>query len=160
IECEVGRSDGRPWRVLDLGCGPGNSVDIFRARDPDVQWIGLDVADPHEHPTRTDAEFANFDGVVIPFEDEYFEPVSAKQVFERVRYPAQLLAHVRRVLARGGYLAGSTSQLEPFHTLSMWNYTPLGFAKLVQEAGLSLLEIRPGIDGLVLIARRLVRRGP
>lgn len=160
IERELGRPRDRPWRVLDLGCGTGSSVDHFRARDPAVDWIGLDVPDSTEPHTRTDARFETFDGIAIPFADDSFDLVYCKQVFEHVRYPAPLLEHVRRVLAPGGFFAGSTSQLEPFHSLSMWNYTPLGFANLLQEAGLRLTELRPGIDGLVLVGRRLVRRGP
>ena len=160
IERALGRPAQRPWRVLDLGCGSGSSVDFFRARDPDVDWIGLDVADPTEPHTRTDARFETFDGVAIPFADASFDLVYCKQVFEHVRHPAPLLEHVHRVLRPGGYFAGSTSQLEPFHSLSLWNYTPLGFAKLLDQAELALVELRPGIDGLVLIARRLVRRGP
>jgi SAM-dependent methyltransferase len=161
IHREVGRPNGRAWRVLDLGCGSGSSVDSFRARDPDVQWVGLDVPDPHEAPTRTDARFETFDGVSIPFDDGSFDLVYCKQVLEHVRHPKPLIADVHRVLASGGYLAGSTSQLEPFHALSMWNYTPIGFSVLVREAGLELVELRPGIDGLTLVAHRLVpRRSP
>jgi len=159
IEREVGRTGGRPWRVLDLGCGSGSSVDFFRARDPDVHWAGLDVPDSPEARTRTDAPFQTFDGVSIPFKEGSFDLVYCKQVLEHVRHPKPLLAEVQRVLTTGGYFAGSTSQLEPFHSLSMWNYTPVGFSELVQEAGLTLLEVRPGIDGLALIARRLVARG-
>jgi SAM-dependent methyltransferase len=145
--------------VLDLGCGTASSIDSFRARDPAVEWVGLDVPEPTEPPTRTDVRIETFDGVAIPFDDESFDLVFCKQVLEHVRHPPPLLAQVRRVLAPGGYFAGSTSQFEPFHSLSMWNYTPLGFSNLMQEAGLRLIELRPGIDGLALIARRLVRRG-
>jgi SAM-dependent methyltransferase len=35
---------GRP-RVLDLGCGDGRSLDVFRRRDPTVDWVGTDIAD-------------------------------------------------------------------------------------------------------------------
>ena len=63
------------------------------------------------------------------------------------------------MLATGGYLAGSTSQLEPYHSLSYWNYTPVGLAKLALDADLVPVEIRPGIDSLALITRRLVPRG-
>ena len=125
-----------------------------------MQWIGLDLESPPEPPTRTDARFETFDGIEIPFDDESFDLVYCKQVLEHVRYPAPLLQHVSRVLAPGGYFAGSTSQFEPFHALSMWNYTPLGFSNLIKDAGLKLVELRPGIDGPILIARRLVRRGP
>ncbi len=161
IDSQIGRADGRPWRVLDLGCGRGDSVDLFRARDPAVQWVGLDVPGSREaaERTRTDARFETFDGVSIPFEERAFDLVYCKQVLEHVRHPRPLLADVHRVLAPGGYLAGSTSQLEPFHSLSMWNFTPIGFSLLMQEAGLTLIEIRPGIDGITLIARRLVGRG-
>ena len=55
-----------------------------------------------------------------------FELVYCKQVLEHVRRPEPLLAEVRRVLVPGGWFAGSTSQLELYHSLSMWNYTPFG----------------------------------
>jgi SAM-dependent methyltransferase len=160
IDRNLGRVDGHRWRVLDLGCGDGGSVELFRARDTDVDWIGLDIPGSREAGARrrTDARFATFDGVSIPFADESFDLVYCKQVLEHVRHPAPLLHDVRRVLARGGYFAGSTSQLEPFHSLSLWNYTPVGFAQLLEDAELSLLEIRPGIDAFALIARRLTGR--
>jgi len=143
--------------VLDLGCGAGGSVDVFRARDPKVQWVGLDVPGSPEarERTRSDARFESFDGVSMPFEDGAFELVYCKQVLEHVRDPKRLLAEVRRVLVPGGWLAGSTSQLEPYHSLSLWNYTPLGLVVLLDRAELRLVELRPGIDGLTLIAWRL-----
>ncbi len=158
IELEVGHSHGRPWRVLDLGCGGGSSVDSFRARDPQVEWVGLDLLDSPEVRTRKrgDARFETFDGIEIPFGDDSFDLVYCKQVLEHVRRPAPLLAEVSRVLSPGGFFAGSTSQLEPFHSLSLWNYTPLGFAKLAEEAGLVVLEVRPSIDALALIAYRML----
>jgi len=49
--------------VLDLGCGNGDSVDLFRSLDATASWVGLDVDDSAEvlARTRTDAEFATFD---------------------------------------------------------------------------------------------------
>jgi len=38
--------DGRHGAlVIDLGCGRGDSVDVFRAADPGVRWVGVDVSD-------------------------------------------------------------------------------------------------------------------
>src|SRR5208283_6006370 len=108
----------------------------FRARDPEVDWIGLDVPGSPEARPRDDARIETFDGITIPFEEASFDLVFCKQVLEHVRNPRPLLADVRRVLAPGGYFAGSTSQLEPFHSLSVWNYTPFGFSLLSTEAGL------------------------
>lgn len=158
IQRGPGRVSGRPWRVLDLGCGTGDSIDFFRALDPEVEWTGLDIEASREvgERTRRDARFVSFDGINIPFDAESFDLVYCKQVLEHVQAPQPLLAEVGRVLARSGRFLGSTSQLEPFHSRSTWNYTPYGFDLLVQGAGLQLMELRPGIDSLTLIARRLV----
>lgn len=162
IDQEVGRVEGERWRVLDLGCGEGGSIDFFKARDPAVDWIGLDIPDSPEvnARVRTDARFQSFDGVNIPFEDQRFHLVYCKQVLEHVRQPQPLLSEVARVLAPGGLLAGSTSQLEPFHSCSTWNYTPFGLKLLLEQAGLTLVEVRPGIDAIALIGRRMLPSSP
>lgn len=156
-ERAIGRPERGPWRVLDLGCGTGDSVDVFRARDPEVQWVGIDVPGSPEarFRSRRDARFESFDGVSMPFEEGAFDLVYCKQVLEHVRRPEPLLAEVRRVLAPGGWFAGSTSQLEPYHSLSLWNYTPVGMVRLLEQAGLHAVELRPGIDALTMIAWRL-----
>jgi SAM-dependent methyltransferase len=149
---------GRPPapRVLDLGCGAGDSVDLFRSLDPDVRWTGADIERSPEvaQRTRTDADFVTFDGERLPFADGSFDLVYCKQVLEHVRHPRPLLAEVARVLAPGGTLAGSTSHLEAFHSRSVWNYTPYGLMLLFEEAGLELVEVRPVIDAFTLVAWR------
>jgi SAM-dependent methyltransferase len=157
IEARVGRPGDRTWRVLDLGCGTGDSIDLFRARDPQVAWTGVDLERSPEVDmrTRTDAEFVRFDGIHLPFPEASFDLVFSNQVLEHVRHPQPLLAEVRRVLAPDGRFCGSTSQLEPFHSHSFWNYTPLGFRVMLEAAGMELIELRPGIDGPALISMRL-----
>ena len=140
-------------RVMDLGCGTGDSVDLFRSLEPAVRWTGVDIEASPEvaERTRGDADFVTFDGERLPFDDGSFDLVYCKQVLEHVRRPAPLVAEVARVLAPGGWFAGSTSQLEAFHSLSTWNYTPYGLMLLAEEAGLELCEVRPVIDGLTLV---------
>jgi SAM-dependent methyltransferase len=146
----------RPARVMDLGCGAGDSVDLFRALDPEVDWVGVDIEDSHEVSgrTRADAEFVTFDGQRLPFEDSSFDLVYCKQVLEHVEHPHELLREVARVLRPGGLFAGSTSQLEAFHSRSIFNWTPYGFTVTAEEAGLEVVELRPVIDGLTLVAWR------
>ena len=142
--------------VLDLGCGEGNSVDFFRKHVPHARWVGVDIADSSEvnKRTRNDAEFVAFDGVHIPFEDNTFDLIYCNQVFEHVRYPEMLLEEIERVLKPGGLFVGSTSQMEPFHSRSIGNYTPYGFDRLATDAGLQLIKVRPGIDAFALISVR------
>jgi SAM-dependent methyltransferase len=145
----------RPRRVMDLGCGSGDSVDLFRAHDPDVDWVGVDIAMSPEvlARQRSDARFVTYDGQTLPFGDAKFDLIYSRQVLEHVRHPDVHLAEVRRVLKPGGAFIGSTSQLEPYHSRSLWNYTLFGFAELVSEAGLQLIELRPGMDGVTLVLR-------
>jgi SAM-dependent methyltransferase len=149
---------GRPSapRVLDLGCGAGDSIDLFRSLDPEVRWTGADIEHSAEvaQRTRTDADFVTFDGEHLPFAERSFDLVYCKQVLEHVRHPAPLLAEVARVLSPAGALAGSTSQLEAFHSRSTWNYTPYGLMLLFEEAGLELVEVRPVIDAFTLVGWR------
>jgi ubiquinone/menaquinone biosynthesis C-methylase UbiE len=143
-------------RVLDLGCGTGDSVDLFRSLDAGVRWTGADIEESPEvaQRTRADADFVTFDGEHLPFPDRSFDLVYCKQVLEHVRRPRPLLAEVARVLAPNGWFAGSTSHLEAFHSRSLFNYTPYGLMVLLDEAGLELTEVRPVIDAFTLIGWR------
>jgi SAM-dependent methyltransferase len=144
--------------VVDLGCGRGESVDAFRAVDPSVRWIGVEVSDS-EYETRPDVELRIFDGVSLPFEDASVDLVFSKQVLEHVERPHALVADVARVLKPGGIFTGSTSHLEPYHGRSTLNLTPYGMLRLLDVSGLELETIMPGIDGPTLFLRRLLR-GP
>ncbi len=155
-------ADRRGVRVLDLGCGRGDSIDAFRAADPEVRWTGADLPDSEElgKRSRGDATVVTFDGTALPFGDAAFDVVFCKQVLEHVERPAELYAEVARVLVPGGVFAGSTSQLEPYHGWSTGNPTPYGVKRALERVDLELELVRPGIDGLTLIARRLARGHP
>jgi SAM-dependent methyltransferase len=142
--------------VLDLGCGKGESYKFFKSLNLNIEWIGLDIENSPEVKSRQvdNERFIIFDGISIPFPEDYFDLVYCNQVFEHVKYPRELLLNVSRVIKPGGYFIGSTSHLEPFHSYSYWNFTPYGFSVLIEEAKLKLLELRPSIDSLTLIIRR------
>jgi SAM-dependent methyltransferase len=149
---------GRPPApaVLDLGCGAGDSVDLFRSLEPNVRWTGADLERSPEvdQRTRADADFVTFDGERLPFPDASFDLVYCKQVLEHVEHPHELVREAARVLRPGGHLAGSTSQLEAFHSFSIFNWTPYGFTRVAEEAGLEVIELRPVIDGFTLVTWR------
>jgi SAM-dependent methyltransferase len=154
------RATPTPRAVMDLGCGVGDSVDLFRSYDPSVDWVGVDIPWSPEALARqrTDARFVTYDGTALPFPDATFDLIYSRQVLEHVRNVSLHLAEVRRVLRPGGAFIGSTSQLEPYHSRSLWNFTPLGFIELIEEAGMRVVELRPGIDGITLVMRSYLRR--
>jgi len=141
--------------MMDLGCGAGKSVDFFHRLNSEINWVGLDIEDSPQvnRRTRNDVEFCSYDGINIPFEDNYFDLIYSNQVMEHVRNPRELLKEVARVLKPNGYFVGSTSQLETYHSFSVWNFTPYGFKILIEDAELQLTEIRPSIDGLTMLLR-------
>ena len=142
--------------VLDLGCGTGDSIDFFKKLNKNINWIGVDVDFSQEvkRRIRSGAEFLTFDGINIPVENESFDLIFCRQVFEHVEKPFELMIEINRVLKKGGYLIGSTSYLELFHSLSTFNYTPYGFSLLVNSSNLCLTELRPGIDVFTLFLSR------
>lgn len=147
-----------PSDILDLGCGVGATADMFAKLLPGALWTGVDIETSPEVAQRIpdgSRSFVTFDGVHLPFDDGRFNLVYSHQVFEHVRHPEPLLAEVRRSMAGTGLFIGQTSQMEPYHSFSFWNYTVHGFRVLLEDAGFRLLMMRPGIDSLTLIERSL-----
>ena len=147
-----------PATILDLGCGAGNSIDLFSSINPEIKWFGVDVEDSPEgkQRKRIDGDFSTYDGVNLPYEENFFDFIYSNQVLEHVRHPDALLKDVFRVLKLGGYFTGSASYLEPYHSLSIYNFTPYGLMVSLADAGFQLKELRPGIDGPTLILRQLL----
>ena len=69
--------------------------------------------------------------------------------------PNSILAEVVRVLDDGGLFLGSVSQLEPYHSRSIFNWTHYGIRTVFADHGLEVLELTPGVDGTLLIMRAL-----
>lgn len=151
----VGTTLPRHAVVVDLGCGTGRSRSLFRGLG--ARWVGVDIGSSPAVDRRSDhpTDIVTFDGVHLPFADRSIDCVYSHQVLEHVRHPERLLGEVARVLKPGAPFIGSTSNLEPYHAYSLWNFTPYGFRTIVHDAGLELVEIRPGIDGPTLIERQV-----
>jgi SAM-dependent methyltransferase len=152
---EVMTAPGAPSIVVDLGCGNGRSAAWFRRWSPEVEWVGVDLEDSELARGIVGERVFLYDGVHLPFADDSIPLVFSNQTFEHVRYPDALLAQIRRVLVPGGLFIGSVSQMEPYHSESIWGgYTPHGWDRLCRDAGLDLEEVRPSVDAISLITRK------
>lgn len=151
-----------PAKVLDFGCGDGRSIDLFRRVLPQTDWTGVDIEASPEVASRRrqDGRFVTYDGYELPFPDRSFPLVYSHQVLEHVRKPELALREIARVLEPDGLFIGQTSQFEPYHSYSLWNFTVYGFKRIVEDAGLQLAELRPGIDGFTLMRRTYEGRPP
>lgn len=149
-------------RVLDLGCGAGGTRELFRSIAPRCDWYGAELAaSPElEGAASAGAGICLFDGTHLPWVDGFFDLVYCHQVLEHVRRPDELLADVFRVLRPGGVFAGSVSYLEPYHSLSFFNFTPYGIMTVLADAGFRLAEMRPGHDCCSVIGRQMVGGHP
>lgn len=158
----LGQPCGPMATVLDLGCGEGGTIDLFRELSPGAHWIGLDIEASPEVAARrrSDGDFRTYDGVNIPLDDNSVDLVFTCQAFEHVHYPHDVIRQVARILRPGGRFIGSTSHLEPYHSFSTFGYTPHGWKLLVEQAGMELLEIRPGVDALSMLLRRAFGASP
>ncbi|MCG3209578.1 MAG: Ubiquinone biosynthesis O-methyltransferase [Anaerolineae bacterium] len=145
-------------RVMDFGCGTGEFYNYFRQKG-NISWVGLDIEHSPEVNGRVhhDFNFVTYNGLQFPFPNDYFDLIYTFQVFEHVRHPESVLQELFRTLKPGGHFAGSTSYLEPYHSLSYWNYTPFGFVELLNSVGFCVIELRPSIDAFTLIIRNALR---
>ena len=145
-------------KVLDLGAGTGKSFEHLRRYIPNIEYIGLDIELSPEVGLRTrdDLEFRSYDGKHMPFENSYFDVVFTKQVLEHVRYPDIVIEETSRVLRKDGIFVGACSQLEPYHSYSIFNWTAYGIVSVFKSHGLNVVQLRPGIDGVTLTMRRIL----
>jgi len=106
--------------------------------------------------TDKDLKVINFDGINIPLPDNSVDIIYSHQVFEHVRHPQALIKDIHRVLKPGGRFIGSTSQIEPFHSRSYWNFTAYGFGALLEESSFKNIFFKPGLDGISLVCHSLL----
>ncbi len=96
-------------RLLDFGCGEGRFV--FAALRNGHEAYGVEVDDERERQFVQNAErfqndarnaFYKYDGLLLPFENEYFDSIYSWFVFEHVESPQTSLREIARVLKPGG----------------------------------------------------------
>ena len=106
--------DGKPQRVLDVGCGTGRGTARLARRWPHAGVIALDLAPAMLREARHHAGwFRRFalacaDGEKLPFPDRSMDVVYSNLCLPWCDKPRPLLAECARVLKPGGFMVASS----------------------------------------------------
>ena len=114
---------------LDVGCGLGRNMKLLRDHQPDLQMVGLDVAEAAVLAARDEgftslcADASN----EIPFSDASFDFILCGEVLEHVVRTDNLLRELKRVLRPGGTLVLTTPNIAyfPNRLLLLFGIQPL-----------------------------------
>jgi len=141
--------------ILDHGSGDGrNKRRLRNILGSRLDYVAVDIEDSAEALARPqDFEVISYDGRQLPFDSETFDAVLSVQVLEHCRYLDEVVAEMSRVCRPNGRIFGCTSNLEPFHSRSLWSITPYGLQEVFNSHSLELLALAPGIDGRTLLER-------
>jgi protein-L-isoaspartate O-methyltransferase len=96
--------------ILEAGCGVGAQTKIITAKNPDSNFLSIDISkDSIEEAQQTikslgnsNVEFKQADIYNLPFEDELFDSIIVCFVLEHLHDPLQALIELKRVLKKEG----------------------------------------------------------
>lgn len=127
-----------PGRVVDIGCGPGNSTELLAARWPDTQVSGLDTSPDMLEKARKrlpDVSFERADaGAWVP--GEPVDVIYANAVFQWLPDHMDVMARLMTHLTPGGALAVQMPDnlAEPSHRLMSEAAAAMPFAVKMEGA--------------------------
>jgi SAM-dependent methyltransferase len=96
--------------ILEAGCGVGAQTKIIAPKNPESNFISLDISEASIDEAKTMAtsldirnvEFRQADIYHLPFNDETFDSVIICFVLEHLHHPIQALKELKRVLKQEG----------------------------------------------------------
>lgn len=105
--------------VLDIGCGAGYGAEMLLKEGQARQVVGLDIdLEQIRIETTLGLNWIQGDAMMLPFNDESFELITAFEIIEHLNTPEKALKEIKRVLKKGGLAIISTPRRD------LWQRTP------------------------------------
>lgn len=151
--------------VLEVGPGPGLTIDVLRQRLPRMTSIEIDPRLANSLKQRlqgTNVKIVEGDATAMPFADHTFSGAVSFTMLHHVPSPAlqdRLLAEVHRVLKPGSAFAGTDSRWSiPFRLIHIMDtmviVEPDTFAKRLEAAGFKDVYVNKAKSAFRFRARR------
>jgi len=132
-------------QVLDLGCAAG---DLGRYKPHGVMLRGLELnptlvaqARLYENVYQWDLD----DPAPLPFDNECFDAVVAKDILEHLQKPWRILIEIKRVLKPGGMVMASVISYRGWRTWSDYThvrgFTMNSLRQMFADTGFQVLEV-------------------
>jgi SAM-dependent methyltransferase len=132
----------RSGTLLEVGCG----AQPYRHLVPTAcSYTGLDWEQAEAHFDYNLPDTVYYDGERFPFADASFDNLFHTEVLEHIYHAGQFLAECRRVLKPGGTMFFTVPFQARYHYIphDFFRYTPAALERMLTEAGLRNIEIRP-----------------
>jgi SAM-dependent methyltransferase len=142
-------------RVLEAGCGVGAQTVLLGKRNPDAEFVCVDVSQASLDQARLTVQESGISNVCLqhadimelPFEEESFDHVFLCFVLEHLSETAHALEELRRLLKKGGTITA----IEGDHGSAVWHPETEASLKVWQ----CLVTVQQQLGHDPLIGRRL-----
>jgi 2-polyprenyl-3-methyl-5-hydroxy-6-metoxy-1,4-benzoquinol methylase len=108
---EPARQDGRPSKLLDVGCATGEFLSAAKTRGWDTYGVETSPMAAEQAERFTDSQVHVGTLEAAPFEDGFFDAVTLWDVIEHLHSPSAYINRIARLLRPGGMLALTTPNI-------------------------------------------------
>jgi|CXWL01.1.fsa_nt_gi ubiquinone/menaquinone biosynthesis C-methylase UbiE len=97
--------DENPKKILDIGCGTGETLSFLKTVFPEAKLSGVDASNQAVRYTKDRGHMAKVASAIhLPFRPESFDVVLLLDVIEHIKADGSVIKEAKRVLKKGGVI--------------------------------------------------------